>query len=182
MLIRIAPQMFLDEAYQCCTIFEAHNEFFQTQKFRDKYPWRGKFKNKIKSLTFSAEEKRRFTEYLSTIDLLLDNHVINENNGKFFDLSSVDRKIIAAALACGHKISSTDNALLDFAEQQFPDDFQGYVLPLGVVNSWLMKKFITWGEEVERVITDWKAQNEPAQMQEDKSMFCKLTRKKYPGS
>ena len=181
MLLRIAPQMFLDDTYQCCTIAEVRNEIFQTQKFKNKYPWREKFKDKIKPFAFSADEKRRYDAFLSTIDVVLDNHIENENNGKPFDLSPVDRKVIATALACGHKISSTDNALLDFAEQQFPDDFQGYILPLGVVNLWLSKKLISWNNELEQFLSDWKAQNEPPQMREDKSMFYKLTHRKYIG-
>jgi hypothetical protein len=181
MLIRIAPQMFLDEAYQCCTITEIRNEIYQTQKFKNKYPWRDKYKDRIKHLSLSADKKRHVDEYLSTIDLLLDNHIINEYNGKTFDLSRVDRIIIATALACGHKISSTDNALLDFAEQQFPDDFQGYILPLGLLNLWLGKKLVSWSDDLEQILSEWKAQNEPQQMRQDKSMYHKLTHKKYPG-
>ena len=182
MLLRIAPQMFLETAYQCCTITEVRNEIFQTQKFKNKYPWRDKFKDKIKQLVFTADEKRRYEEYLSTIDVILDNHCENANNGKPFDLSPVDRKVIAAALACGHKISSTDNALLDFAEQQFPDDFKGCVLPLGVLNLWLSKKLLKWGAGMDEILADWKNQNEPRQTPLDKSMYCKWTHRKYPGS
>jgi len=67
MLLRIAPQMFLDDTYQCCTIAEVRNEIFQTQKFKNKYPWREKFKDKIKPFAFSAycfaDTQRIFCRY-----------------------------------------------------------------------------------------------------------------------
>jgi len=182
MLIRIAPQMLLDPAYQCCTISEVRNEIFQTQKFKNKYPWRTQFKDKVTSFVLSPEQRVRYDDFLATINVLLDNHIINENNGRPFDLSLIDKKIIATALACNLKISSADNALLDFAEQQFPDEFKGYVLPLGVLNLWLRKKLVSWNDGLENILKDWKNQEEPRQTREDKSMYFKHTNKKYLGS
>jgi len=50
MLIRIAPEMFLNESYDCYTIKEVWEEMFQTTKFKNKYPWRVNFKKNIKIL------------------------------------------------------------------------------------------------------------------------------------
>jgi len=182
MLVRITPQMFLNQDYQCYTIPEVHKEIYQTQKFKNKYPWRNDYKKNIKHLVFPADKKLLINEYLSTINLLLENHTINENNGELFDLSYIDRVVIATALACGYKICSTDYPLLDFAEQQFPDDFQGEVLPLGLLNIWIGKKLISWDKELENVLSEWKTQDEPSQTAKDKSTYRRLTGKKYPGS
>jgi len=40
LLIRIAPQMFIDDKFNCFTVREVWEEVFQTQKFRTKYSWR----------------------------------------------------------------------------------------------------------------------------------------------
>jgi hypothetical protein len=40
MLIRIEPDMLTDSRYGCVTIRKVWEEFFQTQKFKSKYPWR----------------------------------------------------------------------------------------------------------------------------------------------
>ena len=44
MLIRIAPDMFCDDRYECVTIQEMIQEMFRTQKFKMRYPWRTKYK------------------------------------------------------------------------------------------------------------------------------------------
>jgi len=49
MLIRVAPDMFLDSDYECCTIRRVRDELFRTQKFKTKYAWRGDYKD-MKSL------------------------------------------------------------------------------------------------------------------------------------
>ena len=50
MLIRIAPDMFSDDRYECLTIQEVFRELFRTQKFKSRYPWREKYKPKVKAL------------------------------------------------------------------------------------------------------------------------------------
>jgi hypothetical protein len=39
MLLRIAPDMFTDERYECKAIRDVHDEIVQTTKFKTKYPW-----------------------------------------------------------------------------------------------------------------------------------------------
>ncbi|NQV19357.1 MAG: hypothetical protein HQ534_12545 [Armatimonadetes bacterium] len=38
MLIRIAPDMFIDSKYGCKTINEVRKEFISTTRFKEKYP------------------------------------------------------------------------------------------------------------------------------------------------
>ena len=56
MLIRIAPDMFLDDRFECVTIKKVCDEIIQTQKFKTKYPWRIKYKSKLKSLGSTIEK------------------------------------------------------------------------------------------------------------------------------
>ncbi|MEA3378994.1 MAG: hypothetical protein U9Q69_05160, partial [Nanoarchaeota archaeon] len=66
MLIRIAPDMFCDDSYGCVTIQEVLQELFRTQKFKTKYPWRTKYKSKIKVLGKSKVESGDFKLYVET--------------------------------------------------------------------------------------------------------------------
>ena len=50
MVIRIAPDMLTDKKYGCFTIQEVREEIIRQQKFKDKYPWRLRFKNKIRCI------------------------------------------------------------------------------------------------------------------------------------
>ena len=44
MLIRIVPDMFMDERFECVTVHDVRKEVFQTQRFKTRYPWRNEFK------------------------------------------------------------------------------------------------------------------------------------------
>ena len=70
MLIRIAPEMFCDDRFECVTIPEVIHELFQTQKFKTSYPWRKEFKSKIKAIRTSEIEKGDFKIYLQSIRVL----------------------------------------------------------------------------------------------------------------
>ena len=48
MLIRIAPDMCMDEGFDCVTVQEVCEEIFRTQRFKTKYAWRSDYKNKIR--------------------------------------------------------------------------------------------------------------------------------------
>ena len=50
MVIRIAPDMLTDKNYGCFTIQEVRKEIIRQQKFKDKYPWRHRFKDKIRCI------------------------------------------------------------------------------------------------------------------------------------
>jgi len=54
MLIRIVPEMFCDERFECVTIHEVIQEIFRTQKFKSRYPWRERYKPKIKALGLTS--------------------------------------------------------------------------------------------------------------------------------
>jgi hypothetical protein len=49
MLLRIVPDMFIDERFECVTLRCIHDELVQTTKFRTKYPWIRDFKKSLKT-------------------------------------------------------------------------------------------------------------------------------------
>ena len=99
MLLRIAPDMFLDERYECVIIQEIIQEIFRTQKFKTQYPWRTRYKSKIKALGKSALETSDFSIHMQAIQNLVTTGKINERTKRFFNLSYVDQKIAAFSIA-----------------------------------------------------------------------------------
>lgn len=182
LLIRIAPDMFIDERYQCCTIQPVRDEIFRTQKFKSKYPWRDKYKNKIRCLSPEALQKAEIQFYQDAIYRLNDFGTINTYTGKIFSLSRVDILFLACALAHGFSITTGDQGIKDFAAQQFAGIFSGNVSALELINIWLEKKLIHWDEKLHEFLSDWGKQNEHAQPEEQKQRFERLTGMDYPGS
>ncbi|MFW5804052.1 MAG: hypothetical protein ACOCWG_02355 [bacterium] len=178
MLIRIAPEMFIDPAFECTTIFDVYKEIFQTAKFKDKYPWRNQFKSIIKYIGQSKVNSKSVKETVALIGNLSNNQK-NQRTGKYFDLSRVDRLIAACIYEFNYEISSVDRYLIDFIKQNFDKDA---IKPLALINIWLDKALITWDEEKQSYLRDWKLQNEAAQDKEDIKKFEELTGIKYCGT
>ncbi len=181
MLIRIAPEMFTDPAFDVITIPGVMSEFIRTQKFKTKYPWRSDYKDKVVPKSKSYFNDEEYHLYLSAINSLLDSGVLNERIDKLFDLSRVDREVTAYALSANCKISTGDQGIIDFASQEFSEDFQGNISPLEVINSWLSKGVIEWNEAKHRILEEWSLTEERPQPSKAKSRFKKITGKKYPG-
>jgi len=178
MLIRIAPEMFVAEQYECLTITDVRDELFQTQKFKDKYPWRLEFKNKIVTLGTTEVTSGDFNLYLQTITNLIESGTINQHTQKFFNLSRVDKKFIACALAHNYEVTTTDNDLIDFLQQEFS---KSNIAPLNLINSWLKNQLIEWNEQRQSIIEDWNKCNEARQPFSDVEEFEKLTGYEYVG-
>ena len=105
MIIRIAPDMLIDENYGYFTIQDVRKEIIRGQKFKDKYPWRHRFKDRIRCIPNSEITDNDFiNQYLDVVNLLIENNTINNKTGKLFDLSPVDKKFIACAFSFGVKI------------------------------------------------------------------------------
>jgi hypothetical protein len=183
MLVRFAPDMFIDDRFDCLTMLEVRKEIFRQQKFKNKYPWRVKFKGKIKCLPNSAlTNDSEYSRYLEVINLLIDNDTINAKTGNRFDLSKVDRRILACALSFGCQITSGDDDLIDFAKQEFSDIFKGNISPLGIINRWVRKGLISWNDKLHGHLCDWNNDNEDSQPRRQKTEFKKLTGFPYTGS
>lgn len=178
MLIRIAPNMFLDERFDCVTVQEVCEEIFRTQRFKTKYPWRSDFKHKIRPSGALKNTDDNFEFHLDAIRHLIDAGGISTKTGKAFGLSFVDKKIAAYVTAYDSEISSTDNSLINFLEQEFGKKNQS---PLVILNDWIRSGLIKWNEDIQRIIEDWDKNGEPVQPSKDKKEFLKLTGVKYAG-
>jgi predicted nucleic acid-binding protein len=182
MLIRIAPDMFLDRRYQCVTLNLMRHEIFRNPKFKRKYPWRNDFKTKIQGLPSNFTNNADVNQYFEAINLLIRNITINAKTGRPFDLSYVDQMFLACALANGYKISTGDKSLALFALQEFRDEFHGNISPLGIINGWMREGLIKWNEELHSYVAGWKITNEHPQPPKQIREFKKLTGLSYPGS
>jgi hypothetical protein len=182
MLIRIAPDMFLDRRYQCVTLNLMRHEIFRNPKFKKKYPWRNYYKTKIQGLSNDFTYNADVNRFFEAIRLLVRNITINTKTGSPFDLSYVDQMFLACALANGYKISTGDKSLALFAIQEFGEEFYGNISPLGIINRWIREGLIKWNEEFHSYVADWKTNNEHSQPKKQIREFKKLTGRSYPGS
>jgi len=182
MLIRIAPDMFIDDRYECCTIRLVREEIFRTQKFKTKYPWRIKFKNKIQCLPTNHVKNDNFDMYFDAVESLIEHGTINKEKGSEFDLSYVDKAIIACALSNAYKITTGDEDLRTFAKQEFGTHFKGWISPLGLINKWIRNNLIQWDDSLHDYVSEWTRDDEHPQPRRQKTAFKKLTGRKYPGS
>ena len=178
MLIRIAPDMFCDDRYKCVTIQEMIQEIFRTQKFKMRYPWRKKYKSKIKALAKSKVESGDFKLYLEAIRNIIRTGKINERTKRFFDLSYVDQRVAACSIAHGFKLTTVDDDLNGFVIQEFSGKT---VSPLEIVNDWIKKGLIKWNDDLQFVLEDWEKCNEHPQPKKEVKRFEKLTGIKYCG-
>ncbi len=178
MLIRIAPDMFCDKQYGCKTMQEVVRELFRTQKFKAKYPWRTRYKSKIKALGSSDVRKGDFDLNLNAIKNIVDIGTKNKKTGHYFNLSHVDQMIAACTIAHNFKLTTVDDDLADFVEQEFSG---ATISPLGIINDWMEKKLIKWNDKFQEVIEDWDKCNEHPQPKKEVKRFEKLSRYKYAG-
>ncbi len=183
MVIRIAPDMLTNENYGCFTIQEVRKEFIRQQKFKDKYPWRHSFKDKIRCIPNSEIlNNNAVNQYVEAINFLIESNITNNKTGKLFDLSPVDRKFIACALSFGYRISTGDGDIKDLANQEFPKVFKGSISPLGMINMWIRKGLMDWDDTLHEYVADWKRDEEDSQPRRQKIEYKKLTGLKYPGN
>lgn len=183
MLIRIAPDMFIDKRYQCCTISHVRAEIYKNQRFKTKYPWLTHIRDKIRCLPNSdAVNNNSVNQYFNVINVLIGNGTINKKKDVEFDLSPVDRLVLACTLGNGYKITTVDDDIKDFAEQEFGNAFKGNISPLAMLNSWIRKRLLNWNDTLYDYVADWKRNNEHPQPKRQKSEFRKLTGYRYPAS
>lgn len=181
MLLRIAPDMFMDLCYECVTILSIRNEIFQTAKFKSKYPWLNNLRNRVKALPSTKSNREDFKLYYEAVTILNYNGIINKRTGRAFDLSAEDRKVIAFALTYDYMISSGDNDLIDFPHQEFSARFKGAISPLEIINRWIESGVIVWDEIKQEFISEWSLNNERPQPRKAITLFEKLTGREYKG-
>ena len=181
MLIRIAPSMFSDHKFRTITISNVAREFISTQKFKSKYPWRSDYRSNVVPATSSSMQNDDYKFFLNLVNKMLENGVINSKNDLLFDLSTVDKEVVSYALSQGHAISTGDQGIIDFASQEFSDDFKGNRSPLELIVDWLKMGLFDWDDSRHRVLAEWALTNERPQPAKAKGAFKKITGRSYPG-
>jgi hypothetical protein len=182
LLLRIAPEMFVDPVFECVTIHEVVKEIVSTTKFKKKYPWRTEYRTKLIPLPASQYRTPSYERLKGIISALIESVVMNEKTQRMISLSEEDQAIAACAIANGYSITSGDTNLVAFLQQQFKPDFRGNLTALEVVNFWLAKGAITWDDSKQTLLADWKTQGEVAQPRNAIQKFTQLTKKPYLGS
>jgi len=172
MLIRIVPDMFVDAKYGCLTITEVHNEVFQTQKFKNKYPWRTDYKSKIIPNTSLLQKDASFNIAFGVIENKIYDGTINRLTGRYFDLSYVDKSVAAYAINYNLSISTSDNDLMNFLKQEFDI---GNRCPLEIINTWLKGEILIWNDGLHKLIKEWVIDEEPEQPRKAKKEFERIT-------
>lgn len=170
--------MFTDGRFDCVTVQEVCEEIFRTQRFKTKYPWRSNYKDRIRPSNILKGIGDDFELHLDVVRQLVDAGGVSSKTGRAFGLSFVDKKIAAYVTAYELEISSTDNSLIDFLEQEFDKKNRS---PLAILNGWIKEGLVQWNEDIQRIIEDWDKNGEPVQPVKDKKDFLKLTRVRYMG-
>jgi len=178
MLLRIAPDMFSNPQYGCTTTAEVLKELKSNQKFKTKYPWLKNLIPNVCCITNSELKKNGYDSTLSTINILLSTFPLNTNTDKVFDLSRVDRHIIACAAAHGHSITTGEKDIIDFAKQEFEIES---ISALGVLNKWIKNGLVECNDYLLAIIDDWEKSNEAGQPKDDIVSFQRLTKEFYLG-
>jgi len=182
MLIRIAPDMFIGPEFECVTISDVVKEIFRTQKFKNRYPWRTRYKSKIKPLGNAIFKTNNFKLYYQVINGQISTGVINSKTNYYFDLSKVDQRIVACARANDFRITTCDKDLIEYYLQQFSNNPDEIISPLRMINIWLEKGLISWDETLQTILEDWNKCEEAPQPRTEIKKFQNLTGYKYLGT
>lgn len=182
MLIRIVPDMFIDPKFECVTISDVVKEIFHTQKFINRYPWRTRYKSKIRPLGSAILKTNDFKLYYQVINNQINSGVINSKTNYNFDLSKVDQRIVACARANNFRITTGDKDLIEYYLQQFSNNPDEIITPLGMINICLKKGLISWDEKLQTILEDWNKCEEAPQPNKEIKKFEKLTGYKYLGT
>lgn len=181
MLIRIAPEMFLDERYECLLLPSVVSEIFNTSRFKSKYPWRKDYREKMRAIPASAKDDDVYSQFRAVVEQLHASGIVDKRTDRLFSLSRVDREIVAFALAGGMRILTGDNGIVRFAAQEFADDFAGAVSALQLVNDWLERALIENDDRLYAILEEWSLIEEAPQPRREARRFRALTGRSYPG-
>lgn len=176
MLLRIAPDMLIDARFGCVTLNVVYRELRKQPRFKTKYPWLAGCLTKVHGLPQTQVETVEYRQILAVVQALRDS-AVNNRTHRHFGLSRADMDVAAAVVAHEYGISTAEHDLEDFLAQEFdvPNSH-----PLALVNDWLERNLIAWGEAEQRVIEDWIVQNERRPPSLEIQRFEKVTKRQYP--
>ena len=170
--------MFIEENFNCIVIREVRDEIFQTQRFLSRYPWRNDFRDNVDCEILSQATRKKADMYFDVIDMKIESGTINNRNGRFFDLSYKDKKIVAAAFAFDALLATNDRDMREFVKQEFDS---ASFSALGLLNYWLSEEIIVWNSELQSFHEEWDRKNEPSQPRSDIEEFQRLSGFDYIG-
>lgn len=176
MLLRIAPEMFLDARFECVTLNVVYHELRKQPRFKSKYPWLSGYLPKVRGLPQTQVETGEYHRNLVAARLVSET-AVNNRTKRHFDLSRVDTEVAAAVITHEYDVSTAEHNLEDFLAQEF-DVINSH--PLALVNDWLEGGLIVWGDAQQRVIEDWVVQNERRPPLSEIQRFEKAAKHKYP--
>jgi len=154
-------------------------KFSRLKDFLSKYPWRNDFRDNIDCKIPSQAIRKKADMYFDVIDKKIESGTINNRNGRFFDLSYKDKKIVACAFAFDALLATNDCDMREFVEQEFnSSSFSS----LGLLNLWLSEETMVWNSELQSFHEEWDRKNEPCQPRSDIEEFQKLSGFDYIGS
>jgi len=181
MLIRISPDMFTDSIYETITIPSVLSECKQTQKFKNKYPWRDEYISKIIPQKSTDIFTDNYKLHYNLIEKLMNEGTLNDENNALFNLSRTDKEIAAYAIAMEYNLSTGDKPMMDFISQQFSEYNIKNFSSLDLINRWLRKEIIEWNIARQKIIEEWSLTEERSQPVEAIKLFETLTDQKYHG-
>lgn len=81
-----------------------------------------------------------------------------------------------------YRITTGDKDLIQYYLQQFSNNPDEIISPLGMVNIWISKGLISWDEKLQTILEDWNKCDEAPQPKSEIKKFKKLTDYKYLGT
>lgn len=176
MLLRIAPEMFVDSRFECVTVNVVYQELRKQPRFKSKYPWLPGCLPKVRGLPQTQVETIDYRRTLAAARLVSET-AVNSRTSRRFSLSRADLEVASAVITHGYDISTAEHDLEDFLAQEF-DVINSH--PLVLVNEWIERGLIVWGDAQQRVIEDWVVQNERRPPWPEIQRFEKAAKRKYP--
>ncbi len=171
--------MFNDPKYNCFTMNEMIKEIISTQKFKDKYPWRTEFKSSLKPMARDKLESGKVVSYQKVIRALIEAPTVDTRTGKVYNLSPVDQKMLACALANDLHTCTEDGPAISFCKQEFPSVYKGNLCALEIINTWLQSGMLQWDPTKQSLLQEWRVTNEPHQPLQAIARFRSLTNQPY---
>ena len=168
--------MLSDTTFGCVTTRGVRDEFVKgPPRFRAKYPWRKDMRPFLKHLPSSEAESADVKIQLEAIEacLRLDPQ---------YNLSRVDKGILACALEYGYVIVTEERVMAEFGRRTFPTTYKGDWSALELLNSWIESDLVEWSQALEEILCDWRATGEKPQPASAIERYEKLTGHKYVGS
>ncbi len=174
MLLRIAPNMFEDDKYNCVTVSSVHREIKQSSRFKKKYPWRDELVKRVKP----GLKEVRYDEYRINI----------EQDKDEYGLSTSDSIIALTAFENDCRLATHDQdrsnpnrsslgGLVKCCEESYGIEV---VTALDVLNEWVECGVIEVNSELLEILTDWSDTREVAMPKEAARKFEKITGIKFP--